>query len=140
MEPTVFLVFVLALLTAIATGFGAAPFIFVEHLFKKWVGASNAVAAGLMLSASFGLIYKGLAYELWPTFIGILVGLVLISLACILISREENQVGFSSMSALDARKALLIAAVMTAYSFAEGIAVGVSFGVARRWGFLSPWP
>ncbi|MDQ3834303.1 MAG: ZIP family metal transporter [Actinomycetota bacterium] len=136
MEPTVLLVSVLALLTAVATGFGAAPFIFVEHLSKKWIGVSNAVAAGLMLSASFGLIYKGLAYGLWSTLLGILIGLVLIHLTRTLINREDHPVGFSSMSALDARKALLIVVVMTAHSFAEGIAVGVSFGGGQALGLF----
>ena len=52
-------VFLLALLTAVATGLGALPFAFAKHPTRRWLGASNAVAAGLMLAASFGLIYEG---------------------------------------------------------------------------------
>jgi hypothetical protein len=55
-------VFLFALLTAVATGFGAVPFAFAKHPSRRWLGASNAVAAGLMLAASFGLIYEGMNY------------------------------------------------------------------------------
>ncbi len=53
-------VFLLALLTAVATGLGAVPFAFAKPLTPRSLGASNVVAAGLMLAASFGLIYKGM--------------------------------------------------------------------------------
>jgi ZIP family zinc transporter len=55
-------VFLFALLTAVATGLGAVPFAFAKHPTRRWLGASNAVAAGLMLAASFGLIYEGMDY------------------------------------------------------------------------------
>jgi ZIP family zinc transporter len=49
-------VFLLALLTAIATGLGALPFLFVKNITRDWLGVSNALASGLMLAASFGLV------------------------------------------------------------------------------------
>ncbi len=55
-------VFLFALLTAVATGLGALPFAFAKHPTRRWLGASNAIAAGLMLAASFGLIYEGMNY------------------------------------------------------------------------------
>ena len=58
-QTTTVEVFLFALLTAVATGIGALPFVFVKDLTRSWLGASNAVAAGLMLSASFGLVYEG---------------------------------------------------------------------------------
>jgi zinc transporter ZupT len=45
-------VFLFALLTAVATGLGAVPFAFAKHPTRRWLGASNAIAAGLMLAAS----------------------------------------------------------------------------------------
>jgi zinc transporter ZupT len=44
-------VFLFALLTAVATGIGALPFAFVKSITRRWLGASNALAAGLMLAA-----------------------------------------------------------------------------------------
>ena len=39
-------VFVAAFVTAVATGIGAAPFLFVREMSGWWLGVSNAIAAG----------------------------------------------------------------------------------------------
>ena len=121
-------VFLFALLTAVATGIGALPFVFVKDLSRSWLGASNAVAAGLMLSASFGLVYEGVDYGLLRTLVGALTGLVFIVLVRRFLQRDEHPAVFAQMTDLDARKALLIVGVMTMHSFTEGVGVGVSFG------------
>ena len=121
-------VFLFALLTAVATGLGAFPFIFVKNLTRRWLGASKAVAAGLMLAASFGLLYEGVDYGLGRTLMGALTGLVFIVLVRRLLQRDEHPAVFAQMNDLDARKALLIVGVMTMHSFTEGVGVGVSFG------------
>jgi len=59
--------FLFALLTAIATGMGAPPFIFVKSLTQGWLRAANAVAAGLMFGASFALVYESVNYDLFRT-------------------------------------------------------------------------
>ena len=121
-------VFLCALATAVATGFGALPFIFVKSLSRRWLGASNAVAAGLMLAARFGLIYEGVNYGLLRTLGGALIGLGFIVLVRRVLQRDEHPAVFTGMSGMDARKALLIVGVMTVHSFTEGVGVGVSFG------------
>jgi len=121
-------VFLFALLTAIATGLGALPFVFVKELPRRWLGASNAVAAGLMLAASFGLLYEGVRYGLLRTLAGALTGLVFIVGVRKLLQRDEHPAVFAQMSEMDARKALLMVGVMTMHSFTEGVGVGVSFG------------
>ena len=75
MTESVLHVVLYASLTAIATGLGALPFIFFKTIWKRWLGYSNAVAAGLMLTASFTLIFEGLEYGLWGTVLGVFVGL-----------------------------------------------------------------
>ena len=121
-------VFLFALLTAIATGLGALPFVFVKDLSRRWLGACNAVAAGLMLAASFGLLYEGVDYGLGRALAGALTGLAFIVAVRKLLQRDEHPAVFAQMSELDARKALLIVGVMTMHSFTEGVGVGVSFG------------
>jgi ZIP family zinc transporter len=121
-------VFLFALLTAIATGLGALPFVFVKELPRRWLGASNAVAAGLMLAASFGLLYEGVRHGLLRTLAGALTGLAFIVLVRKLLQRDEHPAVFAQMSEIDARKALLMVGVMTMHSFTEGVGVGVSFG------------
>lgn len=122
------IVFLLALLTAVATGLGALPFIFVKDLTPGWLGTSNALASGLMLSASFGLVYEGVSYGLWRTLLGVVLGLAFIVLTRLFLQlRKRQPVGFTEMSDLDASKAILIVGVMTLHSLTEGVSVGVSF-------------
>ena len=129
-------VFLLALLTAVATGIGALPFLFVKGLTRRWLGVSNALASGLMLAASFGLIYEGVANGLWRALLGVVLGLGFIVLARTIIRHEEHPVIFAQMGGLDARKALLIVGVMTLHSFTEGVGIGVSFGGGEAFGLF----
>jgi uncharacterized membrane protein YgdD (TMEM256/DUF423 family) len=57
-------VFLYALLTAVATGLGALPFCCATKLTKERRAKANAIAAALMLAASFGLIYEGVHYSI----------------------------------------------------------------------------
>jgi zinc transporter, ZIP family len=129
-------VFLFALLTAVATGLGAVPFAFAKHPTRRWLGASNAVAAGLMLAASFGLLYEGMNYGPLRAMAGALLGLVFIVVARRSLGQDEHPVVFASMSGLDARKALLIVGVMTIHSFTEGVGIGVSFGGGEALGLF----
>ncbi|HET7479386.1 MAG TPA: ZIP family metal transporter [Rubrobacteraceae bacterium] len=129
-------VFLFALLTAAATGLGAVPFIFVENMTRRWLGASNAVAAGLMLAASFGLIYEGVNYSLGGVLAGAMIGLIAIVIARRVISDHDHASSFAQMSAFDARKALIIVGIMTVHSFTEGVGVGVSFGGGQALGLF----
>jgi ZIP family zinc transporter len=130
------LVFLLALLTAVATGLGALPFAFAKHPTRRWLGASNAVAAGLMLAASFGLLYEGVNYGLSRTLAGALLGLGFIVAARRFLRQDEHPAVFAGMGGLDARKGLLIVGVMTVHSFTEGIGIGVSFGGGQALGLF----
>lgn len=123
-EPVVS-VFLFALITAIATGLGAIPFFFIRDMPRKWLGISNAVAAGLMLAASFNLIYEGLNYDAWLVVAGVLLGLVFIVGSEKLVSRGDIEI--ANLPEADAKKILLILGVMTLHSFTEGVSVGVSF-------------
>ncbi|MEX0324152.1 MAG: ZIP family metal transporter [Puniceicoccaceae bacterium] len=127
MSHSVTEVFLYASLTAIATGLGALPFLFFKNVGKKWLGYSNAIAAGLMLTASFTLIFEGLEYGAWKTILGVVIGLVFILLSHSWLERHED-LSISNLRGSDARKAILIIGVMTVHSFTEGVGVGVSFG------------
>ena len=130
-------VFVYALLTALATGLGAVPFALARKFSKRWLGFANAVAAGLMLAASFSLIYEGLPLSASRTLVGIVAGLVFILLSHRWIE-SRGGINWGQMTKVDAKKALMIVLVMTAHSFAEGVGVGVSFGAGEAFGaFIS---
>ena len=125
MSP-VAVVFVYALITALATGLGALPFAFLKQLSPRVVAYANALAAGLMLGASFGLVAAGTTYGSAQTVTGALLGVLFILVTQRLIGNRE--VEFGGFGGIDARRMMLVVVVMTVHSFSEGVAVGVAFG------------
>jgi zinc transporter ZupT len=119
-------VFAYGVLTALATGLGAVPFAFLRRISPATLASANAIAAGLMLGASFGLVAEGTAYGAWQTIVGAALGVVFIIASQRLLG--EHEVRFGEIRGADARQMVLIVMVMTAHSFAEGVAVGVAFG------------
>jgi len=125
-EHATLTVFIYALLTAVATGLGALPFLFVSRMSRRWIGISNAIAAGLMGAASWGLVAEGFAYGAPRTVAGLLLG------AAMLVGTRRamrgREVRWGDLEGADAMKILFIVGIMTIHSFTEGVGVGVSFG------------
>ncbi len=119
-------VFLFGLVTALATGLGALPFAFMREVSKRTLALAHAVASGLMLGASFGLIVEGSHYGTVQTLTGGMIGVVFILLGQQLLAGKGP--AFGELRGAGARKVILILAVMTLHSFAEGVAVGVAFG------------
>ena len=128
MEITVWSVLFLASLTAVATGLGALPFLVVRNVTEGRLGMANALAAGLMLSASLILVLEGWDHSATLTILGVLAGAGAVWLAQVMLHDHEEEMSVGALRGADARKALMIMGVMTAHSFAEGIGVGVSYG------------
>jgi zinc transporter ZupT len=120
------LVFLYALVTALATGLGALPFALVRRVSPHAVAYANAIAAGLMLGASFGLVVEGTSFGRLETVIGVAVGVLFILVTQHVLAGRE--VELADVRGAGAQRMLLIVIVMTVHSFAEGVAVGVSFG------------
>lgn len=127
-------VFAYGLVTALATGLGALPFVFVGRLTRAAVAYADAIAAGLMLGASFTLVAEGTGYGTWQTIVGANLGVLFILVAEQLLKKRELAVG--SLTGAGARRALLVIVTMTVHSFAEGVAVGVAFGGGAQLGLL----
>lgn len=127
LQQPAFEVFLYALITAVATGFGALPFFFFKSLTRSWLGISNAIASGLMIAASFGLIYEGINHDLWFTFSGIIIGLIFIIGSEKLLNKYDDRFSIKNIDKVDSTKMLLIVGIMTVHSFTEGVSVGVSF-------------
>jgi len=135
MEVNIWTILLASGLTAVVTGLGAIPFLFVKKFNRWWLSIFQAAAAGLMLGACFNLIQEGAQLNPYRTFFGILMGLALIVFANRMISRRGD-VDLGDLEGGDARKALLVLGIMTAHSFAEGIGVGVSFGGGEKLGLF----
>ena len=129
-EPTVLIVFAAAMITALATGLGALPLLAMRSATARAQAVGTAIAAGLMLAASFSLIQEGFALHPVRTLAGIIAGLALIWLARALLPSQSEM----TEQAHARRKIFLILAVMTAHSAAEGVGVGVAWGGGERLG------
>lgn len=127
MDATALTVFLAALGTALATGLGALPFLFVRAPSRSWLGVSNAAAAGFMLAASAILVWEGVAERAGAAVVGALLGIVAMGLARRGL-RDHEHLEIGALRGADAVRGITIVAVMTVHSFAEGVAVGVSFG------------
>src|SRR5262249_53686629 len=127
-------VFVAALVTALATGLGALPFVFAPPS-RSWLGIANGLASGFMIGASIGLCYEGARYSAGRTAAGALVGVVFLWVTNRLIEARRD-VHLGALRGADARKAVLIVGVMTLHSFSEGVGVGVAFGSTEALGIL----
>ena len=124
----VVLVLLYASATAVATGLGAVPFAFVRTVSDRVVAYANALAAGLMLGASFGLVAEGTGYGRPQTVLGALLGVAFILVTQRFLHRDEEELVFEAVRGEGGRQMLLMVIVMTVHSFSEGVAVGVSFG------------
>lgn len=134
-ETSVWEVFLAALFTALATGLGALPFFFLKRAPAFLIGIYDAIAAGLVLGACFGLISGGAQIDLGLMVAGLVLGLVFISFLNQKLSRNANAHPQRLKGAADL-KALMIIWVMTVHSFAEGIGVGVAFGGGQALGLF----
>lgn len=121
------LVFLAGLVTALATGLGALPFLFVEDVSDRFNVALWGVASGIMVVASvFGLVPEGLAAGSWEAVAaGLGAGVLLVVVAHEYL--VDADVDPQQYEEADFRKLVLILGVLTVHSFPEGIAIGVSF-------------
>lgn len=116
-----------------ATGLGALPFAFVRSFSRRWLGAFNAIAGGLMLGATHGLINEGVLLNLGLTLLGLLVGLAAIALLNDRLEHNKSAT-ITAIRKTGRSKALMIVGIMTLHSFAEGVGVGVAFGGGQALG------
>ena len=132
-DPTLLLVFVAAAITALATGLGALPLLAMRNVTPRILAQGNAVAAGLMLAATFSLVVEGFEFSAPRTLLGLLLGLGGIWLAKRYFDGHDG-ITLANTNGADALKIILIMGVMTVHSAAEGVGVGVAYGSGRDLG------
>ena len=122
-----------ASVTALATGLGALPFAVRREVSPSWLGGANALAAGVMVGASIGLIGEGLDVGAPGALVGAALGAAFVLLVRWTLP-EGDSLRFEGLQADGARTAVLVMVVMTAHSAAEGIGVGVAYGGGEELG------
>ena len=130
-------VFWVALFTALATGLGALPVIFIRSTELRWRGIAAATASGMMLSASvFALadeaLSRGAALDV---IIGMLAGALFFSWTAKLIDKKGWTIG--GLSEKGSRQTLLLLLTLFVHSIPEGAAIGVGYATGEiKFGWL----
>ena len=104
-DTTIWTVLIAATLTAVATGLGALPFLFVRRLSLFWVSIANAAAGGFMFAATHSLVAEGVTISPARLVAGMMIGLVGIVIGKMLIA-EQERASIAGLVKLDARKAI----------------------------------
>ena len=130
-------VFWVALLTALATGLGALPVLFLKHSEPRWRGIAAATASGMMLSASvFALADEALGRgDAVEVVAGMLLGALFFSWT----SRQIEERGwtFEGWNTRNSKQAMLLLLTLFVHSIPEGAAIGVGYATGEiKFGWL----
>ena len=108
--------------TALSTGLGALPMLFFPgDASERWLGVSNAIAAGMMTSASVALVQEGMDLATLPgssmtatqcVALGGAIGVAFIAISGRVLAGTEDA-KLAILEGVDARRAMLIVLVMT---------------------------
>ena len=123
------LVAVYTTLMALASVLGTVPFFLSAQgkLSEASQGIAHSVAIGVMVAASYSLIQEGEEFSAGWLVAGVVSGVIFIERCQKFLSRFEN-LTFSGLQGMDAKKALLFVGIMTLHAVGEGCGVGVAYG------------
>lgn len=116
-----------SVLSALSTGLGALPILFLQQVTHRWRDILLAFTAGIMMAAStMSLIPEAIASGgLFQLTVGLLLGVLVLTLL------ERNiphiDLGHNNMGIEMDQKAALIIAAITLHNIPEGLSVGVSY-------------
>jgi zinc transporter, ZIP family len=121
-------VFVGSLISALSTGLGAVPILFMRNVTHRLRDVLLAYAAGIMTSASvYNLIPEAIQHSNWFVLsAGILLG-------CLVLLVMERYIPHADLEDPDSKtfqlesKSFLIIAAITLHNLPEGLSVGVSY-------------
>lgn len=130
-------VFWVALFTALATGLGALPVVFLRDSERRWRGIASATASGMMLSASvFALADEALGRgDAVEVVVGMLAGALFFSWT----SRVIDERGWTirGLNEQKSRQTMLLLLTLFVHSIPEGAAIGVGYATGEiKFGWL----
>lgn len=121
-------VFVGSLISALSTGLGAVPILFMRNVTHRLRDVLLAYAAGIMTSASvYNLIPEAFQHSNWFVLsAGILLGCLILLVMEMYIPHADLEDPDSKTFQLESKSFLIIAAI-TLHNLPEGLSVGVSY-------------
>ncbi|KAH8083991.1 zinc ion transmembrane transporter [Aureococcus anophagefferens] len=110
------------------SGLGGLPFFLLPGgLSKRSAGLANALAAGVMLSASYTMIYEGQVAGPRPPWSGLFLGAAFMRCSRLFIEGREDVTLLGWSGQTTPKGTLLFLAIMAIHSIGEGAGVGVAF-------------
>lgn len=123
--------FIGIVISAMATGVGALPVLFLNNVSSRLKSLLLGYASGIMMAATtFSLIPESLkSSNIWVLSIGMLLGTFVLNF---INSKTEHldTTDFKFLSGAD-RKTLVIVTAITLHNLPEGLSVGVSYGTGE---------
>ena len=112
-------------ISALSTGIGAIPILFMKKATHRFRDVLLALTAGIMMAAStFSLIPEAMhAGGMLPVVIGVTLGLIVLSF----LEKNVPHIDLKHGAGTIDRKTMLIVAAMTLHNLPEGLSVGVSY-------------
>ncbi|MGG1615218.1 ZIP family metal transporter [Paenibacillus sp. NRS-1782] len=125
--------FVGSLISALSTGLGAVPILFMRKITHRLRDVLLAYAAGIMTSASvYNLIPEAINHSNWFVLsAGILLGCLVLLVMEMYIPHADLEDPDSKTFHLESKSFLIIAAI-TLHNLPEGLSVGVSYASATQ--------
>ncbi len=129
-------VFLLACVTALATGLGALPVAWLGPArTERWRPLLWGIAAGVMTAASIGLIIEPIDKGQWvPLIFGGLIGVAFLLIGQRAMAGREMQIG--NLSGVHVRRSALVFVVLFVHSLPEGFALGSSWSADSTLGLF----
>ncbi len=129
-------VFLLACVTALATGLGALPVAWLgPERTNHWRPLLWGIAAGVMTAASVGLIIEPIENAQWaPLLVGGVIGVLFLLAGQKAMHGRDLQIG--KRSGVHTRRSVLVFAVLFVHSLPEGFALGSSWSADSTLGLF----
>jgi len=123
-----------ASLAAFAAGLGAIPLAFRPTTPVRWIGWSNALAAGLMLGVAYALLLAGMDHGAWQTALAAVAGV-----AFVFLTHQATGTADLDLNALQDTSPVYgyqVIIVNTLHAGHEGVAIGAAMAVSLPFGIL----
>jgi ZIP family zinc transporter len=127
-------VFVAGSLAVLASACGALPLVFRRGDGSAWLGVGSAIAAGVMLAVSGGLVLESPEDSRAALAAGVAGGMLFVqSLRRVLARRGDLDI--TGLAGAERHRAVLVVAVLTIHSAAEAVGLASAFAGSRAFGW-----
>ena len=131
LDPTL-LVLLYSTVAATTSALGAVPLLVRARPSARWIGWSNALAAGLMLGAAYALMIGGLPRIPWTGVLGALLGAIFVNR--VHIASGTADLDLNRLGDTPPEYGYQVLLVHVLHAAAEGVAIGVAMTVSLPFG------